>query len=78
MIVIFIAIQRTQPVIQGVWPSVLVMGTVKWPPIQQNMLVTNPQPIDEIALTYAYCQRVGHKFKYCPFVDDKLKQLIKK
>jgi hypothetical protein len=27
--------------------------------------------------TYAYCQHVGHEFKNCPFVDDKLKRLSK-
>jgi hypothetical protein len=31
----------------------------------------------EIA-TCAYCQQVGHEFKNCPFVDYKLKQLMRK
>jgi hypothetical protein len=49
------------------------MGIVERPPIQQSMPVTTPQPIVEIAITYAYCQQVGHEFKNCPFVNDKLK-----
>jgi hypothetical protein len=28
-------------------------------------------------ITYSYCQQVGHMFNHCPFVDDRLKQLLK-
>jgi len=28
-------------------------------------------------ITYSYCQQVGHLLNRCPFVDDKLKQLLK-
>jgi hypothetical protein len=28
-------------------------------------------------ITYSYCQHVGHLFVHCPFVDDKLRQLLK-
>jgi hypothetical protein len=35
------------------------------------------QPIIEIASACAYFQQ-GHEFKNCPFVDDKLKRLMKK
>ncbi len=41
------------------------------------MPVTTPQPIVEIAITYAYCQQIGHEFKNYPFVDDKLKWLLR-
>jgi hypothetical protein len=37
------------------------------------MPVTTPQPVVEIAITYAYYQQIGHEFKNYPFVDDKLK-----
>jgi hypothetical protein len=56
VITIPIVIQQTQPVIQGVWSNILIMGTVEQPPIQQSILITTPQPIVEIALTCAYCQ----------------------
>jgi hypothetical protein len=42
------------------------------------MPITNPQPTIEIALTYAYCQEVGHEFKYYPFMDDILIELMRK
>jgi hypothetical protein len=41
------------------------------------MSVTTTQPTVEVVLTCAYCQLVGHEFKNCPFVDDKLKKLMK-
>jgi hypothetical protein len=78
VVVLLVVVQRTQPITQNVWPNVLVMGIVQWPLVQQSIPITNPQPTIEIALTYAYCQQVGHEFKYYPFVDNKLKQLIKK
>ncbi len=31
--VIVLVVWQTQPVAQGVWPSVHVMGIVEWPPI---------------------------------------------
>jgi hypothetical protein len=33
VIVIHVDVQQTQPITQGVWLNILVMGTVKWPPI---------------------------------------------
>jgi hypothetical protein len=54
------------------------MGIVKQPFVQWNILVTTPQPIVDITLTCAYCQHVRHEFKNCPFVDDKLKWLMRK
>ncbi len=53
------------------------MGTIERPPGQRSISVINAQPIVEIALTCAYCQHVGHEFKNFPFVDDKLKQLMR-
>ncbi len=35
-------------------------------------------PSFEIASICAYFQQVGHEFKICPFVDDKLQQLMRK
>jgi hypothetical protein len=35
------------------------------------------KPTVEVALTCAYCEQVGHEFKNYPFVDDKLKRLMK-
>jgi hypothetical protein len=35
------------------------------------------QPTIEVALICACCQQVGHEFKNYPFVDDKLKRLMK-
>jgi len=45
--------------------------------VQRNILVIPTQPTVEVALTCAFCQQVGHEFKNCPFVDDKLKRLMK-
>jgi hypothetical protein len=54
------------------------MGIVEQPFVQQSILVTTTQPIVEVALACAYYQQVGHEFKNHPFVDDKLKRLMKK
>jgi hypothetical protein len=70
-------IRQTQHVTQDIWQSILVLGTVEYPPIQQNISITTLQPIVEIALTCAYCQQIEHEFKNCPFVDDKLKRSMK-
>ncbi len=77
MVAIPIVIWQTQLVTQGVWLNVHVMETIEWPLVQQNILVTNPQPTIEITLTSTYYQHVGHEFKKCPFVDAKLKWLLK-
>jgi hypothetical protein len=53
------------------------MGTVERPFVQRNIPITTTQPIIEDALTCAYCQQVGHEFNNYPFVDDKLKRLMK-
>jgi hypothetical protein len=37
-----LVVQQTQPIIQGVWLSVLVMGIVERPFAQRNILVTTP------------------------------------
>ncbi len=41
-IVVFIIVQQTQHVIQGVWQNIFVLGTIERPPIQRNILVTTP------------------------------------
>ncbi len=28
-------------------------------------------------MTYSYCYQMGHAFNHCPFVDDRLRQLLK-
>jgi len=28
-------------------------------------------------VTYSYCQKLGHLFNHCPFVDDRLRQLFR-
>jgi hypothetical protein len=53
------------------------MEIVERPLVQRSILLTNPQPTIKITLTCAYCQHVRHEFKNCPFVDDKLKRLLK-
>ncbi len=53
------------------------MGTIEWPVVQQNILLTTTQPTIKVALTCAYCQQVGHEFKNYPFVGDKLKRLMR-
>jgi hypothetical protein len=73
-----IDVQQTQPLHQIVWPNILVMGTIEQPLVQRSIWVTTMQSTIEVALTCAYCQQVGHEFKNCPFVDDKLKRLMKK
>jgi hypothetical protein len=73
-----IVIQQTQPLHQTAWFNVHVMGIIEQPFVQQSIPITTTHPIIEVALTYAYCQHVGHEFKDCPFVDDKLKRLIRK
>jgi len=55
-IVVPVVILQTQPLTQGVWPSVPIMGTIEWPPIQRSLLIITPQPAIEIALACAYCQ----------------------
>jgi hypothetical protein len=52
------------------------MGTVERPLVQRSIPITTTQPTIEVALTCVYCQHVGHEFKNCPFVDDKLKKLM--
>jgi hypothetical protein len=39
--------------------------------------IITTQPTIKATLICAYCQHVGHEFKNCPFVDDKLKRLMK-
>jgi hypothetical protein len=39
-------------------------------------MVKNPLHDVETTLACANCQQVGHEFKNCPFVDDKLKLLM--
>jgi len=56
VVALLIIVSQTQHVTQGVWQNVPILGIVKQPPIQQNILVTAPQPTVEIALTCAYCQ----------------------
>jgi hypothetical protein len=73
-----IDVQQTQPLYQNVWSSVFIMGAVGRPFVQQSIPITTFQPTIEVALTCAYCQQLGHKFKNCLFVDDKLKRLMKK
>jgi hypothetical protein len=75
-IVIHVDVQQTQPLDQSVWLCVHVMGTVEWPHVQQSIPIINTQTTIEIASTCAYYQQVGHDFKNCPFVDDKLKRLM--
>ncbi len=70
--------RQTQPLHQIIWSSIFLMGTVERPLVHQSISVITTQPIVEIALTYAYCQQVGHEFKNCLFVDDKLKRLMRK
>jgi len=53
------------------------MGIIEQPFVQLSIPVTTTQPTIEIALTCAYYQQVGHEFKNCPFVDDKLKRLMR-
>jgi hypothetical protein len=48
-----------------------VMGIIEQPFTYRSIPFTTPQPTIEIALTYAYCQHIGHEIKNCPFVDDK-------
>jgi len=38
---------------------------------------TTTQPNVATVLTCAYYQQVGHEFKNYPFVDDKLKKLMR-
>ncbi len=70
-------VQQTQPLHQIVYSNVPVMGNVEWPLVQESILITTTQPIVEVVLTCAYCQHVGPEFKNFPFVDDKLKRLMK-
>jgi hypothetical protein len=28
-------------------------------------------------MTCSYCHKMGHMFNYCPFVDDRLRQLLR-
>jgi hypothetical protein len=78
MVIIHVAIRQTQLVTLGVWLNVFVMGTIEQPPVQKSIPITTPQPIIEVTITCAYYQHVGHEFKNCSFMDDKLKRLLKK
>jgi hypothetical protein len=53
------------------------MKTIEWPPFKWNIPVTTTQRTVATALTCAYYQQVGHEFKNYPFVDDKLKKLMR-
>jgi hypothetical protein len=70
-------VQQTQPLHQIVWSNVPIMRTVERPLVQRSKLITTTQPTIEAELTCAYCQQVGHEFKNCPFMDDKLKRLMR-
>ncbi len=61
-----VAIQQTQPLHQIVWSNVLVMGTVEQPLVQQSKSVTTIQPIVEVTLTCAYCNRLDMSSKIVP------------
>jgi len=54
VVVVFVVIRQTQPLNQTICSSVPIMGIVEQPPVQWSILVTNAQPIVEIALTCAY------------------------
>ncbi len=71
-----VAIQQT-PLHQIVWLNVPVMGIIERPLVQWGILVRTTQPTIEIALTCAYCQQVEDEFMNCPFVDEKLKRLMR-
>jgi len=53
------------------------MGTIKQPHVQW-IPILSIHPTIEITSSCAYCQQVGHEFKNCRFVEDRLKWLIKK
>jgi len=53
------------------------MGIIERSHVQWSLLVPSIHPVVEIASLCAYCQQVAHDFKDCPFVDDKLKLLMK-
>jgi hypothetical protein len=53
------------------------MKTIERPLVQQSVPIITTQPIVEAPLTCAYRQHVGHEFKNCLFVDDKLKKLMR-
>jgi hypothetical protein len=55
LVLVPIVIQQTQPIIQGVWSSVPIMGIIEQPLVQQNISVIIPPPTIEITLTCAYC-----------------------
>jgi hypothetical protein len=76
VVVALVAIQQT-PLHQIVWSNVPVMGIIERPLVQQSIPVRTTQPTIEVALTCAYCQQVEDEFKNCPFVDDKLKILMR-
>jgi hypothetical protein len=40
-VVVVHVLQQTQPIIQGVWSSVSIMGIVERPPIQRSISITN-------------------------------------
>jgi hypothetical protein len=54
------------------------MRTVERIWVQQSIPITTTQPTIEAALNCASRQQVGHEFKNYSFVDDKLKNLMKK
>ncbi len=66
VVALLIIVSQTQHVTQGVWQNIPILGIVTQLPIQQNISVATPQPIVEIALAFAYCQRVEHEFKIVP------------
>jgi len=77
IIMAFVVVQQTQPLHQIVWLSVPITRTIERPLVQRNISITTTQPNVEVPLTYAYYQQVGHEFKNCPCLDDKLKRLMK-
>ncbi len=77
IIVAPIVVRQTQPFTQGVWSNIPIMAIVEQALGQQGILVTTPKPTNEITLACAYCQQVGYEFQNFPFMDDKLKQMMK-
>jgi hypothetical protein len=57
-------------------PTKLIFNEGEKPQVPHSTSVSRGNQGVGIA-TCSYCQQMGHRFSYCPFVDDRLRQLLR-
>jgi hypothetical protein len=54
----------------------LIFSPSEWSQVLHHRLVSGGKQGARI-VTYSYCHKMGHLFNCCPFVDDRLRQLLR-